>query len=395
MTDQATTQQATWLNPAMLKWAREWRGRSIEEAAAKVKKTPAEVARWEQGETIPTVKQARMLADFYDRAFLELLLPAPPPLQEPKSIPDFRTHAGVLPSADSWEIKHIRQWAESQRENALDLFDALNEEAPAIPDDLFVTLKTNPSRAAEQTRTALKFSIHEQFALSKSGANELPTLLRQKLEQLGLLTLKHNALSKFGIRGICLALFPLPVIVFHNEAPTAQAFTLLHELGHVLLKTSGIISSQRSDYEKQPIERWCDRFAASFLMPEGELASIVGSKPAQPAPTIDDDTLKKLATQFRVSPHAMLIRLIHLAYVEDSYYWNVKRFDYEAEEATYKSFGIPRFYGRRYQRSLGDLYTGLVLEAWSAGHLTNHNAAEYMGIDNLSHLEDIREGFRQ
>jgi hypothetical protein len=39
------------------------------------------------------------------------------------------------------------------------------------------------------------------------------------------------------------------------------------------------------------------------------------------------------------------------------------------------------------------MYTGLVLEAWSSGIITNHNAAEFMGIKNIAHLEEIRSRF--
>ena len=89
----------------------------------------------------------------------------------------------------------------------------------------------------------------------------------------------------------------------------------------------------------------------------------------------------------------MLIRLVELKYVGASYYWDVKRPIYDEEERSFKAFGRPNFYGRRYVSSLGTLYTSLVLEAWDAGRITNHNAAEFMGIKNLAHLRDIRENF--
>ena len=81
-----------WLNPEVLKWAREWRGRTLEEAAKKVGKQPDDIAAWERGDKTPTVKQARTLAAYYDRHFVELLLPEPPELPKPTSLPDYRTH---------------------------------------------------------------------------------------------------------------------------------------------------------------------------------------------------------------------------------------------------------------------------------------------------------------
>jgi hypothetical protein len=33
------------------------------------------------------------------------------------------------------------------------------------------------------------------------------------------------------------------------------------------------------------------------------------------------------------------------------------------------------------------------MEAWGTDRITNHNAAEFMGIKNLRHLNDIRQHF--
>ena len=112
-----------------------------------------------------------------------------------------------------------------------------------------------------------------------------------------------------------------------------------------------------------------------------------------PADSISDEHLNRLAEIFRVSPHAMLIRLVHLGYVRSSYYWQIKKPQFDADECGYRSYGRPTYYGSRYKSQLGDLYTDLVLEAWSTGKITNHNAAEYMGIKNISHLNDIRNNF--
>lgn len=89
----------------------------------------------------------------------------------------------------------------------------------------------------------------------------------------------------------------------------------------------------------------------------------------------------------------MLIRLVKLGYVDSTFYWSVKYLQLIDEESAYESFEIPAYYASRYRSSLGDTYTGLVLEAWSTGRITNHNAGEFMGIKNPGHLEAIRDNF--
>ena len=53
--------------------------------------------------------------------------------------------------------------------------------------------------------------------------------------------------------------------------PGAQAFTLAHELGHVLLGSSGISGQPRLGGKSghKAIEDWCNRFASAFLAPKG------------------------------------------------------------------------------------------------------------------------------
>ena len=378
-------------NPRMLRWAREWRGRSIDEVAQKLAKRPEVIVGWENSDGAPTVRQARILADYYERPFLEFFLSEPPKLQPAKSVPDFRTYAGVILPPPDWEFAEILQWIATQRTNALELFEQIGEEPPEIPVSLFATTASAPDSVAGKVRTAIDYSFSEQVASGQ--ARTLHDDIRARIEALGVLTLRRTRLKEYGVRGVCLADLPLPVIAFGNEAPTAQAFTLAHELGHILLRESGITGFRDTSYETLPVERWCDRFAASLLMQRSDIVSLHGAPPIKPEYGFDDGRLRATAKLFGVSPHAMIIRLVHLGYVAADYYWKVKKPELDREDAAFKSYGRAPYYGSRFKGRLGDLYTGLVLQAWSADRITNHSAAEYMGINNLSHLYDIREAF--
>ena len=78
---------------------------------------------------------------------------------------------------------------------------------------------------------------------------------------------------------------------------------------------------------------------------------------------------------------------------KDSFDGNKSNLNLIPKERNFKQFGRAEYYGTRYRNTLGDLYTGLVLQAWTSGRITNDNAAEFMGIKNFSHLNDIREHF--
>jgi len=101
----------------------------------------------------------------------------------------------------------------------------------------------------------------------------------------------------------------------------------------------------------------------------------------------------RLANKFAVSRHAMLLRLVQLNILEGDYYWQIKRPRFLEEESK-KPSGCPAtYYGSRYRNRNGDMYTGPVLEAWSNNRITNHNAADFGGINNLTRLFDIRKHF--
>ena len=74
--------------------------------------------------------------------------------------------------------------------------------------------------------------------------------------------------------------------------------------------------------------------------------------------------------------------------------FTMSAFAFAQEEAEYKSYGRPQYYGKRYINEKGRFYTSLVMSAWSSGLITAHNAAEYMGIKNFDHLRDIREDYK-
>ena len=378
-------------NPIVLRWARERRGLDVEFVAEKIHQSADRVRAWENASEIPTVNQARTLADLYERSFVEFFLDQPPQVIESELVPDFRAHRGVSIPREVVAIKDIQYWAQAQRDNALDLFDEVGDNVPVLPEVLFCTPAANPEDVARLFREKMGFTIEIQFAMKAAETSKFPSVLRTYIERLGILTLKNTALRDIGARGMCIAEFPLPVIVFGNEAPTAQAFTLAHELGHIALHQSGIIAPLSSS--STDIENWCDRFAAAFLMPKEAIIQRAGALPNQPAPFISDQTVNDLASGFRGSPPAMLIRLVHLGYVLPAYYWSVKKPQFEQQESEHKSFGRSEYYGTRYRNALGDLYTGLVMEAWSNGRITNHNAAQFMGIKNLQHLNDIRDHF--
>lgn len=384
-------------NRNMLRWAREWRRRTVNEAASKVRTSTTKIMEWEEGTSKPTVRQARLLAEFYERPFLEFFLPQPPVLQEAPKLLDYRLYAGQS-SPSQTDVEPILRWAQEMRLNALDLYDLLGDEPPQFPHNLYATTDEDPEHAGARVREESGFTLDSQISLRSHQRYEIVRILRQAVERLGVLVLRNTELADYGARGVCLYDEIVPVIVFGKEAPTAQVFTIAHELGHVALQDgsiSGPLSASSDPKKVAAKERWCNKFSAAFLMPSGAIGKL-WSQPSQPLGEISDDQISQVANYFSVSPHAALIRLVELGYVQAEFYWNKKRAEFVASESEpQKGYGRASYYGTRYRSAVGDTYTGLVIEALNNGLVTHHSASEFMGIKNPKHLSDIVENFRR
>jgi Zn-dependent peptidase ImmA (M78 family)/DNA-binding XRE family transcriptional regulator len=384
-------------NRDVLRWARERVRLSYEGAAKGAGVTPNHIQNWESGSSVPTIKQGRKLARVYDLPFMEFLSKERPKVKSLELVPDFRMERAQEEPTEQYDLVLLQSEAEEVRLNAIDLFEMVGGQPPALPDSFYSDTGKKAEEIAASTRAAIQLPMSEQLSRKGNDKDKFVAAFRNYLERVGIIVMKNSGLASFGARGMCLFASPLPVIIFSNEAPTAQAFTLAHELAHVVLKESGIsgpIKSSSTKARAKIIESWCDAFAGAFLMPATEIAGLLGEKPEKPENSIDDGRISRVANSFCVSRHAALVRLVELGYVKGDFYWKVMRPRYLEQEAAYKGGGRPKYYGSRFRSSRGDLYTGLVLEAWSNGAITNHNAGEFMGIKNLSHLEDIRDHFR-
>ena len=73
------------MNPAILRWARERNGLSIDELAKKVKREPDEVRMWEDGTLVPSYACLEELAYRHLKIPLAVFyFPEPPPLDNPE-----------------------------------------------------------------------------------------------------------------------------------------------------------------------------------------------------------------------------------------------------------------------------------------------------------------------
>ncbi|MBI2003683.1 MAG: ImmA/IrrE family metallo-endopeptidase [Parcubacteria group bacterium] len=94
------------------------------------------------------------------------------------------------------------------------------------------------------------------------------------------------------------------IIIHSKDTPQRQRFTFCHEIGHLIRNLGLKYGLSTGDiYSTWGIERFCNRFAAAFLMPEESFINKWNSIP-------ENDVLKKarIAKYFRVSVDAVYFR---------------------------------------------------------------------------------------
>lgn len=71
-------------------------------------------------------------------------------------------------------------------------------------------------------------------------------------------------------------LAPPTIVVNSAEADQAKSFTIFHEYAHLLLRSAALCLEFQQNVDRADTERFCNRFAASFLMPEDAVKAITG-----------------------------------------------------------------------------------------------------------------------
>lgn len=230
---------------------------------------------------------------------------------EADDLPDYRMAGGAPEKLDAGDVPTIRRARYMQSvagEMMADLGTAAGPETPPG-----VTIADSPAEAARGERKRLAPAGDADGPL-KGPSRGMYGKLRNAIEDLNILVFQYP-IRTGAVRGVSLTgSDPCAILVNSRETDTAKAFTLLHEYGHVLLRSGGVCDEHgttSADSGKKRTEAWCDRFAASFLMPEPAFAAEekrLGRLLSDPFEVVDE-----LAKRFKVSRYAAAVRAADLA----------------------------------------------------------------------------------
>lgn len=224
-----------------------------------------------------------------------------PPLNE--AIPDFRSAVTSISTNSRSTTKSI-ELAKAIQKTASDL-----GAKPAADLPVFQRAKNfDIEKFALETRKFFNITTEDQT--SSRNDNEFYNICRRKIENKGIFVI-HESFSEYDGSGFCLANDDYPIIVVNTKQQTRgrQLFTLVHELAHVLMNQTGISDPFSRNNE---IERQCNLFACSFLVPREYISQLLRGLSPNREPDVED--VRQAAVRLRISQQATVLRLEELGY---------------------------------------------------------------------------------
>jgi len=355
---------------------------SVQDLAAQIGMAQASMAAVIAGEQQPTFAQLERIAKFFGRGVLFFLEQDEPELEEVHTT-QFRTLANQKPNMAP-RMRALIERAERQREVYISLREDLDDQeypefAPPQLDGM------NIADAAATGRAWLRLS----------GAENSFEAYRSKVEAAGVLVFRSNGYGgkwqipkEDSILGFSLFDPRCPLIVVRKEKwESRQNFTLMHELGHLLLHRTSSIDDDRDMHGNHDGEQEANTFAGHLLVPDAYLTQI--SDQDRPTDVAEyDEWLSDQRELWGVSTEVILRRLLDSGRLSRAEYvayrtWWSRWASNESEAAS------PRMYRHREPKHIfGNRFVRLVFDALESERITLARASTY--LDSLK-ISDLRE----
>jgi Zn-dependent peptidase ImmA (M78 family)/DNA-binding XRE family transcriptional regulator len=377
------------VKPELLKWARRSAKVSVEDAAKVVNVDAERIEQWEKGDDAPTVPQLRALAKKYHFPLAVFYLPEPPldfaPLRDFRRLPNaqYKQDKTISPNL----AFHIRN-AHERRELALELYDDQRRESPPFP--LKATLQDDPEAVGGAIRDFLNVDDDSQKKAAKQDRTF--EFWRRRIEEHDILVFvisgPHYSVDFKEMRGFAIARPQLPVIVINGKdySQGGKAFTLLHELTHIILGESAISNGATEELTRTPeehrIERFCDAVAAAALMPARLIQSFPQVARTTGIRAWGHGDIAAIARAIGVGQEALVLRFVTLQRATwDFYRTQQARFEEErrraADEKDKKAVAIKRPILLMSWNGRG--FTRLVLRSYYDQRITLNDVSSYLG----------------
>ena len=253
------------------------------------------LASWKRGGTKPTLTPLKKLATKLHRQVATFLLPAPPK-QAPLQVQFRAIGPQFVRPLSPTERRYLRR-ARRQQEIIGWLSEELNEPPPDLP-------RHSPTDSPDAAGAGMRDRLNVDFPQQTKWESPSRAFDHWRAAVGGVgVTVFVYSLGRDSCNGFSLWHERAPVIAVSSAwREEARIFSLFHELGHLLLRGSSACLERVGQQRRDPIERWCEQFSASLLLPTGAIEAMILSKTGSAHPVRDLNVARAIARKARVSP---------------------------------------------------------------------------------------------
>ncbi len=376
--------EAYYVNPAMLKWAREASGFDKKTISRRISVSEEILSKIENGEEPLTVSQLRSLSKAYKRPSAIFYLK-----QIPKDIeiPDFRTikiKPVVNASNESLNTK-IREIYE-KRKNAIIIKDRLEKTLDYSFLKKF-SITMDEKHIAEQIRSSFNVKTDDLKGLKDY---DVLNYWKNKIEEKNILVFQFQRINLEITRGFVISEIPYPTIAINSgDSYYARVFTLLHEFCHIILQKTGLCNSQLFEEGNIDHEVFCNRITSLVLVPLTELKEKT-SIYLEPSKRM----IKELSDYFKVSYSVILFQLSKILKIKTQIFsqlltWikNLQKRSLDKDSSNAKMSYYTVFFSRTSKTYLNLIFTGYYNEK-----ISYYEALDYVG-EKMETFENIHNQF--
>lgn len=306
------------ITPSVLSWAIEQSGYSRDYLASRLGVSEAQLKEWEKekGKSSPKLSAFRQLASLLHRQAAVFFLDSPP-ARDGSAVVHLRRPPGTdRADLNPTERRFIREVRRYQRALAwiLEQLGAPRVELPVV------RITEKPQQVAKDLRARIGIDVTIQASwVSPPVAFRA---WRSAVEQIGIFVFVFP-LGQDSVRGFSIWDSRAPVVVVNSAWSTeARIFTLFHEVAHLVTRTDSAClgySSSVGHSKDASLERWCEHFAASLLIPSEDMRTYLSKRIGWVAGRqCDLDAAGKIARRFKVSLRASVIALVGVGAAERS-----------------------------------------------------------------------------
>lgn len=358
------------IEPEVFRWLKNSSGWKDNELAKRLKTTENTIKKIETGEKDPTLRQLRELSTIFKRPIASFML-SKPKAEKPKP-KDYRLLPEKKNQFDKKTLFALRK-ARHLQSLAKELSLNINYEIKAKLKK--AKLSDKPESIASYYREL--FEITEEKQRKFRDAYKFFHHLRDILEELNIYVFQFS-MPVEDARGFVLS-DEEPHVIGVNTKDTIEArlFSLMHEFAHILLGESVIDMPDPFLSSRDKIEKWCNEFSASFLLPKSIAINLFESNKNN---LTSKATLKTISNKYKVSKAMLLVNMNRFNYISNQDLRKI--LDIKPKEKKDKKSsgggGIPS--DKKRLSEVGNKFVSLVANNFDKEKITYTDALNYLSI---------------